>query len=124
MRALAVGVLVLGIASVAGAEAQRSEQQAAPSVETPSRGSKAAAQTDEAHQLTACFGGAPRKVTMIVVISYDGTKRRTRIKQSTRATKQMEACVVSVFDRMVFRLPPRPITVELPVEYTPPSAGL
>ena len=89
------------------------------------RNAKAVAQPDnEPHrQLAACFDGAVQRITMIVSVAYDGTKLRSSVTQSARATKQIEACVVDVFDHISVRLPSRPVTIELPVEYAPLATG-
>jgi len=65
---------------------------------------------DHGRELTACFTGVrpARRITMMLTITYDGAKLRSKVKQSLGATKQIEACVVGVFDHIAFRLPPRP----------------
>ena len=140
MRSVMICALLVATTSIAEAEAQRARNpvaqptvqrsdqttQQAPVVETPPRGTRDVEQTANEHgrQLTACFAGVSRKITMIVVVSYDGKKLRSSVKPPSRAAKQIEACVVGVFDHITFRLPARPITIELPVEYTPAIAGV
>jgi hypothetical protein len=136
MKSLLAGALILATSAIAGAEAQpqaaprqppaqpSSDQgPQAPDPPPPPRPAKVVEQTanDHGRQLTACFTGTKpaRKISMIVVVASDGTKVKSRVKQSVRATKQIEACVVGVFDHIAFKLPPRPVTVELPVAYDP-----
>jgi hypothetical protein len=105
------------------APAQRASDQGQQAQEPVPRPAKVVQDTvnDHGRQLTACFTSTkpPRKISMIVVVASDGAKTRSRVKQSTRATKQIEACVVNVFDHIAFKLPPRAVTVELPVAYDP-----
>lgn len=128
--------LMVATASTSFAESQPSpprtagrapQPQATPSPPPPRSPPKAQAapqrETDQHRQLAACFEGAVQRITMIVTVAYDGTKLRSTVKQSQRSTKQIDACVVDVLDRITVRFPPRPVTIELPVEYTPPPAG-
>jgi hypothetical protein len=134
MRAAIACALILATATVAHAEAQAPAQRTAKAVarpvarpvEDPSRRGREAVQdlaNKQGRQLTECFARAARQIRMTVVIAFDGAKLRSKVKQSSGATKQIEACVVDVFDHINLRLPAQPITVELPVSFSPATAG-
>ena len=81
----------------------------------------------QGNDLLGCFEGVTpkRTIDLIVEITYDGKKLRSRIKQAQQSTQQIDACVVKIFDGVAVRLPAErlPDPIEIPVRYTPPLPG-
>jgi hypothetical protein len=77
-------------------------------------------------RLVRCFDRADtnRSVELVVAITIDRGRLKSRIKQSTGSSAVIDTCVTRVFDQLAVTLPRTPLErpIEIPVRYVPPGA--